>query len=120
MAQNLTQGRSNKKQHYLTKWVLYLSVPQVIFGVICIICQTVLIEHKTELHFVGQGIWAGLVVCIIFFFFFAIVLLSTSHSYMVFHLSKFVSINMISTYTGKVWMMVMMMCEDSRSVDNTF
>ena len=65
MVQDPTEGGSNKKQHYLAKWVLYLSVPQVIFGVICIISQIVLIESNTEQHFVGQGIWAGLVVCII-------------------------------------------------------
>ena len=70
MAAPSSQGDATKK-HYLHRWVLYISIPQLAFGVISIIFQIVLILCETDLHAVSQGIWAGLLVSTVFVAFLA-------------------------------------------------
>ena len=51
-----------RKEHYRGGCVLGLSITQIILGVACIVLQYYLIDNKSFIHYVGQGIWAGVIV----------------------------------------------------------
>ena len=57
---------ARRKEHYFGVCVLGLSITQVILGVFCIVLQIIFIVSKLPLYFIGQGIWAGVVVSIPF------------------------------------------------------
>ena len=49
-------------EHYRGGCELGLSITEVILGVVCIILHIVLLTNKLFYNFVGQGIWAGVIV----------------------------------------------------------
>ena len=51
-----------RNEHYRGGCVLGLSITQVILGVACIVLQCILIVNKSFIHYVGQGVWAGVIV----------------------------------------------------------